>query len=187
VTVQFTIAPSGLVVASLLKNSTVGSPRVENCTVQAVRRWEFPRPLDGESATVTYPFVLTPAKGVAFIPPAHAPDQAIDPELPSWGALAALAGNGELPRRIERAAALLGLDRTSDPESLAWMIDRRGSHGREILLVARLLAAAHRNHDAVRVLSEWAPAMPAAAAGELRRMGAAADAAEVLRLSRRGR
>ena len=58
--------------------------------------------------------------------------------------------------------------------------------GAKILLVARLLVAAHRNHDAVRVLSEWAPAMPAAAAGELRRMGAVADATEVLRLSKRG-
>jgi hypothetical protein len=53
--------------------------------------------------------------------------------------------------------------------------------------VARLLAAAHRSHDAVRVLSEWAPVMPAAAAGELRRMGADADAMEVLTLAKRGR
>jgi TonB family protein len=187
ITVQFTIAPSGQVVASLLKNSTVGSTHVENCTVQAVRRWEFPRPLDGGSATVTYPFVLTPADGLASIAPSRAPGQPVDPDLPTWGTLVALAGKGALPSRVERVAALLGLDRTSDPESLAWMIDRRGSHGREILLVARLLVAAHRNHDAVRVLSEWAPAMPAAAAGELRRMGAAPDAAEVLRLSRRGR
>ena len=47
--------------------------------------------------------------------------------------------------------------------------------------------AAERSHDAVRVLSEWAPTMPAAAAGELRRMGADADAAEVLALAKRGR
>ena len=99
----------------------------------------------------------------------------------------ALAGQGELASRVEHVAALLGLDRTSDPESLAWMIDRRGSHGREILLVARLLVAAQRRHDAVRVLSEWAPTMPAATAGELRRMGADADAAEVLALANRGR
>jgi hypothetical protein len=111
----------------------------------------------------------------------------VDPELSTWGALVALAGKGELTTRVEHVAALLGLDRTSDPESLAWMIDRRGSHGREILLVARLLVAAHRSHDAVRVLSEWAPVMPAAAAGELRRMDADADATEVLRLSNRER
>ena len=56
------------------------------------------------------------------------------------------------------------------------MIDRGGTSGRERLLVARLLVAAHRNRDAIRVLSEWASAMPAAAARELRRMGADADA-----------
>ena len=189
ITVQFTIAPFGQVIASLLQSSTVGSARVENCTVQAVRRWEFPKTLDGGSATVTYPFVLTPASRAASvatpIAPPHPPVQAVDPDLSTWGALVALAARGELSTRVEQVAALLGFDRTSDPESLAWMIDRRGSRGREILLVARLLVAAHRNHDAVRVLSEWAPAMPAAAAGELRRMGADAEATEVLALSRR--
>ena len=35
--------------------------RVENCTVQAVRRWEFPKPLGGGIVIVSYPFVLTPA------------------------------------------------------------------------------------------------------------------------------
>ena len=52
--------------------------------------------------------------------------------------------------------------------------------------MVRLLVAAHRSHDAVRVLSEWAPAQPAAAAAELRRMSAA-DAAEVLALATPGR
>ena len=42
--VQFTIAASGQVIASVLQNSTMGNARVENCTVQAVRRWEFPKP-----------------------------------------------------------------------------------------------------------------------------------------------
>ena len=186
ITVQFTIAASGQVTAAQLQSSTVGNARVENCTVQAVRRWEFPMRLDGDLATVYYPFVLTPARGTAPIAPSRAPAPAVEPDLSTWGALVALAGKGALASRVEHVAALLGLDRTSDPESLAWMIDRRGSHGREILLVARLLVAADRSHDAVRVLSEWAPAMPAATAGELRRMGADADAAEVLTLARRG-
>ena len=184
ITVQFTIAASGQVMATQLLNSTVGNERVESCTVQAVRRWEFPKPLGGGIATVSYPFVLTPAVVVA---PTTASIEAVDPDLSTWGALVALAGRGELATRVERVAALLGLDRTSDPESLAWMIDRRDSHGREILLVARLLVAAQRKHDAVRVLSEWAPTMPAAAAGEFQRMGADADAAEVLALASRGR
>ena len=186
-TVQFTIAPSGEVMTTQLQTSTVGNARVEGCTVQAVRRWEFPKPLDGGIAIVTYPFVLTPAEGTAPTAPPHPPEQAVDPDLSTWGALVALEGKGVLANRVEDVAALLGFDRTSDPESLAWMIDRRGSHGREILLVARLLVAADRSHDAVRVLSEWAPSMPAAAAEELRRIGANADAAEVLALANRGR
>jgi TonB family protein len=59
--VQFTIAASGQVIASVLQNSTMGNARVENCTVQAVRRWEFPKPLGGGIVIVSYPFVLTPA------------------------------------------------------------------------------------------------------------------------------
>ncbi len=191
IAVQFTIAPSGQVTAAQLQSSTVGNGRVERCTVQAVRRWEFPKPFGGGLAIVSYPFVLTPAVGMAPkaapIAPSPPAVQAVDPDLSTWGALVALAAKGDLANRVEQVAALLGLDRTSNPESLAWMIDRRGSHGREILLVARLLVAAHRSHDAVRVLSEWAPAMPAAAAGELRRMDADADAAEVLELANRGR
>jgi TonB family protein len=61
--VQFTIAASGPVIASVLQNSTMGNARVENCTVQAVRRWEFPKPLGGGIVIVSYPFVLTPAGG----------------------------------------------------------------------------------------------------------------------------
>ena len=60
--VQFTIAASGQVIASVLQNSTMGNARVENCTVQAVRRWEFPKPLGGGIVIVSYPFVLTPAR-----------------------------------------------------------------------------------------------------------------------------
>jgi len=61
VMVNFTIAGSGDVIASSLHSSTMNDPRVENCTVQAVRRWQFPKPLGGGSVTVTYPFVLEPA------------------------------------------------------------------------------------------------------------------------------
>jgi TonB family protein len=65
VSVQFTIAATGQVVASVLQNSTMGNIRVENCVVQAVRRWEFPKPLGGGIVIVTYPFAFTPAGGGA--------------------------------------------------------------------------------------------------------------------------
>jgi TonB family protein len=63
VAVQFTIAANGQVVASVLQNSTMGNTRVESCVVQAVRRWEFPKPLGGGIVIVTYPFNFTPAGG----------------------------------------------------------------------------------------------------------------------------
>ncbi len=65
--VQFTIAASGEVIASVPQNSTMGNARVENCIVQAVRRWEFPKPLGG-IVIVSYPFVLTPS-GPLPLPP----------------------------------------------------------------------------------------------------------------------
>ena len=64
---KFIISPNpmipGQVIASVLQNSTMSNAKVENCTVQAVRRWEFPKPLGGGIVIVSYPFVLTPAGG----------------------------------------------------------------------------------------------------------------------------
>jgi TonB family protein len=59
VSVQFTIAATGQVIASVLQSSTMGSVRVENCVVQAVRRWEFPKPMGGGIVIVSYPFNFT--------------------------------------------------------------------------------------------------------------------------------
>ena len=58
--VQFTIAPTGRVLASLPQSSSVGSPAVDGCVVQAVKRWEFPQPEGGGLVMVSYPFQLTP-------------------------------------------------------------------------------------------------------------------------------
>jgi TonB family protein len=61
--VQFTIAPTGRVLASALGSSTLGAPAVESCVVQAVKRWDFPEPQGGGLAIVSYPFQLSPAGG----------------------------------------------------------------------------------------------------------------------------
>ena len=58
IAVQFTIAATGQVIASVLQSSTMGNIRVENCVVQAVRRWEFPKPMGGGIVIVSYPFVF---------------------------------------------------------------------------------------------------------------------------------
>jgi hypothetical protein len=61
ISVQFSIAPTGSVMTSLIQSSTVGNVAVESCVVQAVRRWEFPKPPGGGLVIVSYPFVLVPA------------------------------------------------------------------------------------------------------------------------------
>jgi len=58
--VQFTIAPSGKVSAASVLQSTLGNAYVESCVVAAVRRWEFPKPLDHLPVTFSYPFILSP-------------------------------------------------------------------------------------------------------------------------------
>jgi TonB family protein len=63
VVVRFTIAPAGNVLASVLASSTLGSVAVESCVVNAVKRWEFPKPEGGGLVIVSYPFQLTPAGG----------------------------------------------------------------------------------------------------------------------------
>jgi TonB family protein len=60
ITVQFTIAASGQVIASVLQSSTVGNLKIENCVVQAVRRWGFPHPEGGGIVIVSYPFSFQP-------------------------------------------------------------------------------------------------------------------------------
>jgi TonB family protein len=182
VMVQFTIAPSGQVIASVLQSSTLGSARVESCIVSAVRRWEFPHPLGGGIVIVSYPFVLTPRGGRERV--AIAPDEPPAPR-PIDEALATLAKGGDAAN-IEKIASLLGLRRISSAEALAWMIDRRSGPLVEThLLVARLLEQAKRHRDAVRVLSEAAAQAPQAVAAELRALKSDADADEVVRLASR--
>ena len=63
VAVQFTIAGTGAEKKSKVVNSTVNDKKVEDCIANAVRRWTFPQPCDGEETTVTYPFQLNPPEG----------------------------------------------------------------------------------------------------------------------------
>jgi outer membrane biosynthesis protein TonB len=61
VTIQFTIAHTGIVAVSKVQKSTMGSPPVETCIARAVRRWKFPKPKGGGIVIVSYPFVLRAA------------------------------------------------------------------------------------------------------------------------------
>ena len=63
VIVQFTIAGTGQVVASIVQQSTMNNPTVEGCIAGALKRWEFPKPQGGGIVIVSYPFVLKAAGG----------------------------------------------------------------------------------------------------------------------------
>jgi hypothetical protein len=63
ITVQFTIAATGQVVASVVQQSTMNNAQVEGCVATAVRRWLFPKPKGGGIVIVSYPFVLRAAGG----------------------------------------------------------------------------------------------------------------------------
>ena len=180
--VQFTIAASGQVIASVLQNSTLGNGRVENCTVQAVRRWEFPAPLGGGIVIVSYPFVLTP-RGVA------SEERAAGPVSPSRScrarssqALATLA-EGADAAHIERISSLLGLRRVSERRG-AGVDDQpaggrfrdapaRGAPARAQQAPPRRGPGAH-GIDAGRPPRpsppSWKPPAPEADAAELRRL-----------------
>jgi hypothetical protein len=185
--VQFTIAASGQVIASVLQYSTIANARVENCVVQAVKRWEFPKPLGGGIVIVSYPFVLTP-NGGASVEQAAGPGQPMEVVAhPIVQALSTLTESSDAAH-VERISSLLGLRRTSSAEVLAWTIDRRvGEPFERRVLVARLLEATKHHRDAVRVLTEWARNAPIPIAAELRSLKADDDAAEVLALAKRGR
>src|SRR4029077_13983332 len=77
VMVQFTIAGTGQVIASVLQNSTISNARVESCIVQAVKRWEFPAPVGHGLLIVSYPFLLTP-KGGSSVEQAAGPGQPME-------------------------------------------------------------------------------------------------------------
>jgi Ca-activated chloride channel family protein len=58
VSIKFIIKADGTVQMAAVADSTIGSPVVENCIAEAVRRWAFPVPEGGGSVIVTYPFQL---------------------------------------------------------------------------------------------------------------------------------
>src|SRR3569623_3246570 len=65
--VQFTIAHSGEVIASVRQSSPLGNPRVEDCIDKATRRWRFPIPPNGGVVIVSYPFVLMPGAPIPLL------------------------------------------------------------------------------------------------------------------------
>jgi ribosome-binding factor A len=61
ISVQFAISPVGHVLTSVMQSTTMDDARVENCVVNAVRRWDFPKPVGGGLVIVLYPFSFSSA------------------------------------------------------------------------------------------------------------------------------
>ncbi|MBL8019141.1 MAG: AgmX/PglI C-terminal domain-containing protein [Leptospirales bacterium] len=57
--VQFAITGTGTVAKSVVQSTTLKDRSVANCVATAVLRWKFPKPRDGGSVMVSYPFMLT--------------------------------------------------------------------------------------------------------------------------------
>ena len=50
------ISGKGNVISSKVSNSSMNSPKVENCIRENMNKLRFPAPLDGKSLTFRYPF-----------------------------------------------------------------------------------------------------------------------------------
>ena len=59
--VKFTILASGRVMSAVMKESSLGNAKVEQCITQTVRRWLFPKPNGRGIVVVSYPFVFKAA------------------------------------------------------------------------------------------------------------------------------
>ncbi|MGZ3806208.1 MAG: TonB family protein [Pseudobdellovibrionaceae bacterium] len=59
VAVDFTIGPAGRITLAKVAQSSLGSKFVENCMLDKMRTWQFPKPVGKVNVDVLYPFELT--------------------------------------------------------------------------------------------------------------------------------
>jgi len=71
ISVQFTVAFTGDVIASSLQSSTMDNASVEDCVVRTVRQWKFPKPMGGGIVIVSYPFNFTPSGPITLVAGSH--------------------------------------------------------------------------------------------------------------------
>jgi TonB family protein len=187
IAVQFTIAATGQVISSVLQSSTMGNPQVENCVVQAFRRWYFPYPTGGGIVLVSYPFNFVPGDWDRV---AHVVAPGVIPDAPWEVSLAALRGKGELAERVAKVAAMLVAPATESPSVLAWwIVERHLRSGPPIpgacILAANLLREANQPREAGRILSEAGGVDLVATTAEFRRWSSGPDVARLNELAAR--
>lgn len=62
VSLTFTIGPGGDVTEVHFTENTVADSEVGKCISERVKKWEFPRPPDGESIEISFPWIFQPSK-----------------------------------------------------------------------------------------------------------------------------
>jgi hypothetical protein len=193
--IQFVIAATGQVMSSASQSSTLNNVRVENCVVQALRRWEFPKPSGGGIVIVSYPFSFIPG-GWDRVAQVDAVSEAPVPPSPWDVSLTALRGKGdkgdkgEMKSRIAKVAGLLAAPATESPSVLAWwIVERHLRSGAPVLgaciLAANLLREANQPHEAGRILSEAGGVDGVAVTAEFRRWSSGPDVARLTELAAR--
>ncbi len=106
VSVRFVINSSGKVIASELDFLNIDDLRLGDCVANAIKRWTFPKPSDGESVTVLYPFVLENTGGLGPEPTTKPPPlSAADKERLQAFKVKAEAAAAEAAKRDAEARA----------------------------------------------------------------------------------
>lgn len=55
---DFTIGSQGLVKVTSVRESSLRDPRLDDCVVRRLTKWQFPKPKGGVDVAVTYPFIF---------------------------------------------------------------------------------------------------------------------------------
>jgi TonB family protein len=55
---DFVIGPSGFVTKAAVKESSLNDPRLDDCVIRRLTKWQFPKPKGGVNVSVSYPFIF---------------------------------------------------------------------------------------------------------------------------------
>ncbi len=61
--IEFSVSPAGKAVGTKVANSSMGGTGLEECIINAMSRWQFPKPKGGETSAIVYPFLFEAPEG----------------------------------------------------------------------------------------------------------------------------